>query len=146
MHKKLLFICVCSAVVGVVMSFIYSFDGRRRAFGEYGGEKYSTSVESAEDMKKLAGIFGISVNEPCRSQNIRIPVNFNEVYESYNALQLEIGMDLSQFKGEECILYTFDVDESRIMHIISWNGQFIGGDISDRNFFGQITSLSRKLA
>ncbi len=128
------------------MSFIYSFDGRRKAFAEYGGETYSTSLESSEDMKKLAEIFGISVSEPCKSQNIRIPVNFNEVYENYNALQLDIGMDLSRFKGEECILYTFDTDESTVLHLISWNGQFIGGDISDRNFFGQITSLSRKLA
>ena len=132
--------------IGVALTFFYGYDGRIKSRAEYSGMEYSTSLETAEDMKKLAEFFDVSVKMPPKSQNIRIPMRFNEVYENYNELQYDIGMDLEEFKGEKCVLYTFDTDENSVMHIISWNGQFIGGDISDRDFFGKIISLSRKSA
>ena len=146
MNKRLLFVCIFSACIGVAVSFIYSFDGRKKSFADYRGEKYSISAENFEDMKELAEVFGISVNEPPKVQNIRIPMKFNEVYENYNSLQYDIGMNLEEFKGEECILYTFDIGENKVMNIISWDGQFIGGDISDMDFQGNIISLSGKSA
>lgn len=146
MNKRFLFLCICSACIGMVISLIFSFDSRIQKRAEYGGEIYGLSLENEEDVKRIAYFFDISVNIPPKCENIRIPMQFNEVYENYNQLQYDIGMNLEKFKGEECILYTADIDENTVIHMISWNGQFIGGDISDRDFHGNITSLSGKFA
>ena len=138
MSKKVVFICLCSALAGVVMSFIFSFDSRRK--------KYSVSAKNIDELRNIAENFGISVNFPESVQDIKIPMEFNEVYEDYNRLQYDIGMDLEEYRGEECILYTFAIDEEKVLNMISWNGQFIGGDISDRDFLGKIISLSSKFA
>ena len=73
-------------------------------------------------------------------------MEFNEAYEDYNRLQYDIGMNLEEYRGEECVLYTFEIDEEKVLNMILWNGQFIGGDISDRDFFGKIISLSSNFA
>ena len=146
MNKRFLFVCICSACIGVVISFMFSFDSRIKKRSEYGGEIYSLSLEDEEDLKRIAQFFDISVQMPSECENIRIPMKFNEMYENYNQLQYDIGMNLEEFRGEECILYTADIDENTVIHMISWHGQFIGGDISDRDFHGNIMSLSGKSA
>ena len=146
LSKKVVFICLCSALAGVVMSFIFSFDSRRKKYAEFDGEKYSVSAKNIDELRKSADNFGISVSFPEKVRNIKIPMEFNEVYEDYNRLQYDIGMDLEEYRGEECILYTFAIDEEKVLNMISWNGQFIGGDISDRDFLGKIISLSSKFA
>ena len=146
MNKRFLFLCICSACIGTVFCCMFSFDSRIRKRAEYNSIEYSTSLENAEDVKKIAEIFDIPVTMPPKRETIRIPMKFNEVYENYNVLQHDIGMDLTDFRGEECILYTVDTDENTVLHLIAWEGQLIGGDISDRDFCGKITSLSRKVA
>lgn len=146
MNRRFLFVCICSACIGVVLSVMFAFDGRIKKRAEYSGTNYNTSLKNDEDLRKLAQVFDIYVTVPPKCETIRIPLQFNEVYENYNRLQYDIGMDLEPFKGEECILYTADIDENIVLHLISWNGQFIGGDISDREYYGNITSLSRKSA
>ena len=146
MSNKVVFICLCSALAGVVMSFIFSFDSRRKKYAEYGGKKYSVSAKNIDELRNIAENFGISVNFPESVQDIKIPMEFNEVYEDYNRLQYDIGMNLEDYRGEECLLYTFAINKEEVLHMISWNGQFIGGDISQKDFFGKIISLSSKFA
>lgn len=146
MNKRFLFVCICSACIGVVIVLMFSFDSRVKKRAEYGGEIYGLSLENESDMKRIAQFFDISVKVPPECENIRIPMRFNEVYENYNRLQYDIGMNLENFRGEECVLYTADINENTVIHMISWNGQFIGGDISDREFHGNIMSLSGKSA
>ena len=146
MSRKVVFICLCSALIGTVISFIFSFDSRRKKYAEYDGKKYSVSAKNIDELRKIADNFGISVNFPEKVQNIKIPMGFNEAYEDYNRLQYDIGMNLEEYRGEECVLYTFEIDEEKVLNMILWNGQFIGGDISDRDFFGKIISLSSNFA
>ena len=146
MSRKVVFICLCSALIGTVISFIFSFDSRRKKYAEYDGKKYSVSAKNIDELRKIADNFGISVNFPEKMQNLKIPMEFNEAYEDYNRLQYDIGMNLEEYRGEECVLYTFEIDEEKVLNMILWNGQFIGGDISDRDFFGKIISLSSNFA
>ena len=146
MTKKIVFICVCTALAGTVFSLLYSFDSRRKKYAEYDGKKYSVSAKNIDELRNIAENFGISVNFPESVQDIKIPMEFNEVYEDYNRLQYDIGMNLEDYRGEECLLYTFAINKEEVLHMISWNGLFIGGDISQKDFFGKIISLSSKFA
>ena len=71
-------------------------------------------------------------------------MQFNSVYQEYNSLQHDIGMDLEKYRGESCTKYTFDMDENFVLNIIVYNNHFIGGDISEKDFNGIIKSIGYK--
>lgn len=143
--KKVLFLSVGFAVLTAVLFVIFCVDFRKKDFAEFGGEKYSTVVTDINDMKKLADTFGIEVEkEPFKTEKIIIPVKFNEVYNRYNKLQNDIGLDLTEYKGEKCIKYSFNTKDDKILTLIIYNERFIGGDLSEKEFDGKMTSLVQK--
>ena len=139
---KFLFGMICISVIAVVFSFISNTDRRIKRGFELNGHKYSTYAENIDEIKCLVGNLGINItdNSP-KIENIRIPMQFNSVYQKYNSLQHDIGMDLEMYKGESCIQYTFDIDENFVINLIFYNDHFIGGDISQKDFNGIIKSI-----
>lgn len=106
-------------------------------YAEFQGKKYSTSAENETEMQQLAENFGIQIGaKAVKIEKIKIPREFNELYEKYNRLQYGIGMDLEPYKGEDCMQYSFEVNDETLLHLIVYNGNFIGGDISEKNFDG----------
>lgn len=82
-------------------------------------------------------------------EEITIPDPFDRVYESYNRLQTEAGLDLNQYRGKKCIRYTYivknypkDVGEEVRANIICCDGIPIGGDIMTVGLSGFIHSLN----
>ena len=73
--------------------------------------------------------------EPVEEQSIVIPRVFSSVFEEYNDLQKQQGFDLSEYKGLECEMYRYRVNNypsgegNVIAQIIVLNYQVIGGDI-----------------
>lgn len=139
---KFLSVMLCISIAAVIFSFIFNFDWRIKTTAEFKGNKYSTSAENISEIKKLAANFGINISDrPAKTENIKIPMIFNETYLKYNSLQYNIGMDLEKYKGENCIKYTFDTDKDSVLNIIVYNKHFIGGDISEKDFDGIIKSI-----
>lgn len=71
---------------------------------------------------------------------ITIPYYFNEVYRSYNNLQIKAGYNLNLYKGQNVQLFTYQYDEYFI-HLILIKGKIIGGDISERVYNGNVLPL-----
>lgn len=85
---------------------------------------------------------GVSAEDSAvESKNIIIPEKFSAVYEQYNALQLEAGFDLSRYKGEEAVLYTYPITGDTEAHIIVYEGMIIGGDIASVRLGGSMKPL-----
>lgn len=78
-------------------------------------------------------------------ESIRIPMEFGDVYTSYNELQKESGTDLRNYRGCECTRFTYTLQtengEKRI-NLIVYRGRVIGGDISTAALNGEMTALS----
>lgn len=130
------------AVLGVVFAVMFGYDWRTKAYAEWNGKSYSTSAGTVGEMRKLAENFGIKTDgQPVSAEKIRIPMTFNELYEEYNALQKNIGMDLEQYKGEECMQYRFDVSDELYLNLIVFDGHFIGGDLSEKEWNGTMRSI-----
>ena len=54
--------------------------------------------------------FGWEVeNDPVSVSDIVIPTNFDATYDTYNNIQLAQGLDLSKYKGEKAVKYTYKV-------------------------------------
>ena len=59
-------------------------------------------------------------------------------------MQKNIGTDLSDYKGKECVKYTADIisgTSDTIITLLAYDGRFIGGDISSKEFDGKIYAL-----
>lgn len=93
---------------------------------------------------------GYTVSSPV-TKKVTIPSEFSDVYENYNTLQKEQGFDLSGYKGETAVSYTFTVigyvDESGEpqsnvqAHVLVCDGKIIGGDIASTELGGFMVGI-----
>ena len=68
--------------------------------------------------------------EPCEIEYITIPEKFGAVYSRYNEMLKKEGYDLSPYKGERCIRYTYFIPSVNARaNILVHDGKIIGGDI-----------------
>lgn len=119
------------------------------------GRRTAISGETLSDRTAFAKSLGYTVSEDSEAvRNIVIPAVFGNVYENYNAMQKECGFDLSLYKGEEAVQYTYNItdytDESGNtldnirMNLIVVGGKIVGGDICSAEFNGFMTGLKAR--
>ncbi len=81
------------------------------------------------------------------AETVRVPKTFSDVYESYNALQLDQGLDLRPYRGRECTLYTYAVtswpEEGRtvVADLYVYEDRVIAGDIHSTDLGGFMVGL-----
>ncbi len=107
-------------------------------------------VTSPESITDFIRDCGYNVASPI-TKEITIPEEWSEVYENYNKLQKEQGFDLSRYKGEAAVSYTFPVigyvnkqgekEEYVEIHIIVCNEKIVGGDIASTRLNGFMEPL-----
>lgn len=109
-----------------------------------------TGSVSAEDAAEFLKSYGWEVDaENVHTQQTVIPNEFSEVYERYNALQLKQGYDLTKYKGEQVIQYTFTVKNYKggdniEAHVLAWGGKIIGGDLCNTELNGFMKGFDGK--
>jgi hypothetical protein len=98
------------------------------------------SYDASTEEKRLAFLsqFGWQVDEKSvEVTEVIIPEEFDEVYSSYNEIQLRQGLDLAPFAGKRVKKWTYTVInypgyENKICiraNMLVYNGRVIGGDI-----------------
>ena len=85
---------------------------------------------------------------------VAIPTEFSEVYERYNNLQKKQGYDLTAYRGETVIQYTFQVlnfteydgtpCDSAEAHLLVCGGEIIGGDVCSLSISGRMVGVADK--
>ncbi len=85
----------------------------------------------------------------CIQEEVVIPKVFSEVYERYNALQIKQGYDLTKYKTDTVIRYTFRVKnfegyENACAHVLAKGGKIIGGDVCSSDLSGIMTGFDGK--
>lgn len=108
----------------------------------------STAEKRIEYIRSFGWEVGIA---PTAIKEIRIPANFDDVYEQYNALQREQGFDLRKYRACYAYKYTYDIlnysDPSPVpicANLIVCEGKIIGADISSSEANGLVTVLAKK--
>lgn len=110
---------------------------------------YTFVVYSGEnDSIEFLSFYGWQVNEkPIECVSITIPQEFDTIYEDYNLLQKEAGLDLKKYKGMRGTRYTYRVlnypqnVENVRANVIVINGKSVAGDISTVALDGFMHSL-----
>ena len=87
--------------------------------------------------------------EPVDIAEITIPKEFDDVYEKYNQIQKQAGLDLSKYKNKTCMRYSYEVynmDENNEqpvrVNIFLYKDQVIAGDISSVTLDGFMLPLN----
>ncbi len=112
-------------------------------FGVLADETTDTQV------KEFLSSYGWKVKPECIEQEaVIIPKPFDLVYENYNILQKEAGLDLSPYMGKYGVRYTYEVsnypfDPGELVraNVIIVDGNCVGGDICTVSLHGFIHSL-----
>lgn len=116
-----------------------------------GGGAPSQSVKTNEERIMFLNKLGWEVEPaPMEEKTVVIPREFSDVYENYNALQLEQGYDLSQFCGLEVTIYSYTVTNyagfkgTVVADLYVYQGRVIGGDIHTLAIDGFMHGLRRR--
>lgn len=84
----------------------------------------------------------------CDVKEIRIPVNFDEVYEEYNDIQRSQGFDLRKYRAHSVRQYTYEISRTdddpvpMLAHLLVENGVIIGADITSAQAGGFTGALA----
>lgn len=96
-----------------------------------------TAAKTTEQQVTLLQAFGYEVEpQPTLIEEVIIPAEFDEGYETYNNYQRLSGFDLSKYKGTRAKKYTYkvtnypDQPDGVVANLLVYNGKAIGGDIS----------------
>lgn len=110
------------------------------------GETNSDRLAYIEGFGWDAGIIHTEVCE------VRIPAEFDEAYEEYNALQREQGFDLRKYRACTVKKYTYNITRSDgesaqtavpiLANLLVLDGEIIGADISSAEANGFVTVLA----
>ena len=145
LRRRKAFIIVFSAILAAALIFCVFILYSRGNFAGIDGRRLDIRIKGDDDIERISGFFDISINkDTIAKENIKIPEKFNKLYEKYNSLQKNIGTDLSDYKGKECVKYTADIisgTSDTIITLLAYDGRFIGGDISSKEFDGRIYAL-----
>lgn len=125
-------ILACAAVVlGLVLAMAALLSNKDSA-----AVSSSAQVMTDEARRGYLTALGYTVGEtPGQVQEILIPVEFDEHFAAYNALQQTEGMDLTPYRGKrvKCWSYTvtnYPGEPSVLAHLYIYKDTVVGGDIS----------------
>ena len=77
------------------------------------------------------------------SEQVRIPIEFGDVYNKYNELQKQSGGDLLNYRGADCIRYTYINKDERRLNLLVYENRVIGGDVCTVSLDGEMKPLSK---
>ncbi len=108
----------------------------------------TSRLETNEERLALLAALGWEVaGQPAEETEVRIPSVFSDVYEKYNQLQKEQGLDLEACKGEKAMRYTYQIvnhpsGETAVRAtLLVRNNRLIGGDICSSRLDGFMHTL-----
>lgn len=148
MVSAVLVICIliCSCVV-----FLRNLDAKESAAIADDSENTPvfTKIKTNKDRVMVLKSFGWEVDEkPLESMEVRIPVDFEGVYEEYNEMQMNQGFDLKKYSGKKVMRYTYKInnyegDDEVVANIIIFKNNLIAGDVCSPKMGGFMHGLKK---
>ncbi len=113
----------------------------------------AAQTDGSDNQKRIAFLaqYGWEVEEePAESKDVAIPMEFGDVYQKYNEIQLSQGYDLEAYRGKCVKQYSYTVtnypgvtDPVRA-NLLVYEGKIIGGDVCSLNLGGFMHGFSQK--
>lgn len=125
---------VCAAAALLVLIIVLANRSSAADLTETAAKK----METPESRVEFLASCGYTVSQdPVRTQEVRIPKEFNEVYQQYNAIQTSQGFDLTKYQGKNVMQYVYLVEnypeensDPVYATLLLYKNKLIGGDLS----------------
>ena len=140
LDKPKIAIVVLALALGVAAGRLFFAGGETRAAIAPAPKPAAISYKVGDNAtrKDFLAQFGWQTEaEPEQIMELRVPGEFDEVYQSYQALQRSQGFDLEKYKNKRIKRYSYKVTnypggEGKTVYanILVYEGVVIGGDIS----------------
>ena len=137
------------ALLALVTIIVVLCSYRHPATATMASGSYSLKAASNEDRIAFLKQFGWEVtSEPIEVTEVTIPQSFNKVYEGYNKMQKEQGLDLSKYAGKTCKQWVYEIknypSQTAMVRatLMVYNDQVIGGDISSSALNGFMSGFT----
>lgn len=129
-------------VATILAAVVFRFETKDR------NQKGSASVTDSFSVADYVASFGVLTDaQSLIIDEVIIPNEFNDVYESYNAIQKQQGFDLEAYKGLTLSRYTLRVtnynDKSKevFVEVLTYNQRVVAADIYCTDSDGFILGL-----
>lgn len=148
--KKKILIAL-AAVAAVIVLLVLLFSGGSEPAQPTASGQLSANANDGR-VAFLEGHGWTVSNAPVESGQVRIPQPGNQVFDRYNQLQLSQGYDLSSFAGKTALRYVYkvnnypDATDPVYATLLVYDGQIIGGDITDTSAKGAVRGFAREEA
>ena len=102
---------------------------------------------NAARVEFLTGLGWKVSDEPVEVRDVVIPLEFDQVYQNYNLIQLDQGFDLTQYAGRRMKCYTYDVlnypngEENIRVNLLVYKERLVGGDVCSLRLDGFMHGL-----
>lgn len=131
-----------AAFAAVVLLLVWVLGG----FSSDGGAVASTKEQRIAFLESLG--WKVDPESECE-KDVVIPEVFDEIFESYNAMQKKAGFDLEAYKGKTVKKYTYKIlnypsaekDDIIKSDLLVLDGKVIGGDVYSPRLDGFIFGL-----
>ncbi len=139
MSKRKLILIGAAILLAILIAVGASFAGRSAP--DYAGG------DNAARAAFLSSFGWTGSEEPVEEAEVAIPAEFTDVYKGYNALQQSQGFDLTPYKGETVLRYTYNISNyegqpDMQAHILVYDGRIIGGDLCSPQLDGVMCGFS----
>ena len=115
---------------------------------------YDLRAGTEEERARFFSQFSVEIDPESKTvKEVVIPQPLDDVYETYNELQLSQGFDLMPYGGKRVKCYSYavlntqpkDGDDSPVhATILVYKGKVIGGDIASASFKGSMETIIRE--
>lgn len=112
-----------------------------------------TDIKTDSDRIAFISGFGWTVDpKPVEEVEMKIPDEFDSVFEEYNKVQLSQGLSLEKYKGKEVVRYTYNVtnfkdyDGAVYINLLVYKNKIVGGDVSSADGKGFVYGFSGNVA
>ncbi len=114
----------------------------------YGGSKTITLPDEASQLEFLHELGWETSESAIDVLSVVIPEDWNDVYNQYNDLQIEQGLDLRGYKGCAVEIYTYEIynygeEDNIVVNLMICDGVLIAGDVCCTELGGFMQGLVR---
>ena len=134
---KSAFVAFVVLVISLLIVFLFKCIGGLQSFQTITGASFS--IENESQVLSFISSCGWEVDEePVDVREVVIPEVFDEVYNNYNAIQLEQGLDLEKYAGKRVKRFSYVVrnypgtepeDDFIRINLLIYENKIIGGDV-----------------
>jgi hypothetical protein len=86
---------------------------------------YSLDFATDEDKESFLAVFNLK-GELVTIDKVKIPSDFNEVYERYNKIQKKMGLDLEDYKGKIVARFVYKTQDGMYVSVLCYKNMVVG--------------------